>query len=372
MHSTIYNGVEKRTGRAAIEQMCRLTGGAGDGVNGIRRGVSLYSYQQAYYLGQMSLEECIAAAARVGAYGIETIADQMMPGYPNLDDAFYREWHRWMDAYGTTPTAHDMFLEVRRHKGRLLTQQEMIDFVKRDIDHASRLGAELVRTTSATPADVVEACLPYAESKRVRLSLEIHAPRDFDHEQTQKHFEVYQRYGPEWLGFVLDLGIYVRSFPRVVAERFVRDGATPHIVDHIVTAYDRSVAETGAPPDADTLAGEVRDLGGNAQDLAVVDFAAVMLLWSDPRRILDFGPYLHHVHAKFYEIEDDGTDHSIPYEEILPLLKESGFRGYLSSEYEGQRHIQDAFEVDEVEQVARQQALLTRLLGEDDSAEGED
>lgn len=336
----------------------------------IKRGVSLYSYQQAYYLGQMSLEECIAAAARVGAYGIESIADQMMPGYPNLDNAFYRKWHGWMDQYGTTPTAHDMFLEVRRHKGRLLDQQEMIDFVNRDIDHAARLGASLVRTTSATPADVVEACLPHAAAKGVRLSLEIHSPRDFDHEQTQKHFEVYQRYGPEWLGFVLDLGIYVRRFPRVVAERFVRDGATQEIVDYVVQSYNSAVAETGAPPNAEKLTADVRARGGNAQDLAVVDFAAVMLLWSDPRRILDFGPYIHHVHTKFYEIEDDGLDHSIPYEEIIPLLRESGFQGYLSSEYEGQRHIQDAFEVDEVEQVRRQQVLLARLLGEPDATKG--
>ncbi|MGN6220880.1 MAG: sugar phosphate isomerase/epimerase family protein [Microbacterium sp.] len=339
-------------------------------MSSIKRGVSLYSYQQAYYLGERNLEQCIAEAAVVGAYGIETIADQMMPGYPRLGDDFYYQWHQWMDRYGTVPTAHDMFLEVRRHKGRLLTRDEMIEFVQRDIDHAARLGATLVRTTSATPAEIVEACLPHAEAKGVRLSLEIHSPRDFDHEQTQRHFDVYERYGPEWLGFVLDLGIYVRRFPRVVADRFIRDGATPEIVEHIVAAYDRSVAENGAPPNSETLSSDVRRLGGTDKDLEVVDFAAVMLLWSDPRRILDFGPYIHHVHAKFYEIDDDGTDHSIPYEEIVPILQASGFDGYLSSEYEGQRHIQDAFEVDEVGQVARQHALLSRLLGEGDDAEG--
>jgi hypothetical protein len=36
----------------------------------------------------------------------------------------------------------------------------------------------------------------------------------------------------------------------------------------------------------------------------------------------------------------------------------------LSSEYEGNRHIQDAFEVDSLEQVRRQQVMFTRLLGE--------
>jgi hypothetical protein len=46
------------------------------------------------------------------------------------------------------------------------------------------------------------------------------------------------------------------------------------------------------------------------------------------------------------------------------VLVDGGFDGYLSSEYEGNRHIQDAFPVDSVEQVRRQHALFARLLGE--------
>ena len=45
------------------------------------------------------------------------------------------------------------------------------------------------------------------------------------------------------------------------------------------------------------------------------------------------------------------------------MLVEGGFDGYLSSEYEGNRHIQDAFAVDSVEQVRRQHAMFARLLG---------
>ena len=39
--------------------------------------------------------------------------------------------------------------------------------------------------------------------------------------------------------------------------------------------------------------------------------------------------------------------------------------GYLSSEYEGNRHIQDVYEVDSVEQVRRQQEMFKKLLGEE-------
>ena len=61
---------------------------------------------------------------------------------------------------------------------------------------------------------------------------------------------------------------------------------------------------------------------------------------------------------------DEGEEYSIPYDEIIAVLREGGYRGYLSSEYEGNRHIQDAFPVDSVDQVRRHQQMLARLLGE--------
>jgi hypothetical protein len=79
-------------------------------------------------------------------------------------------------------------------------------------------------------------------------------------------------------------------------------------------------------------------------------------------------PYIFHIHAKFYEMLDDGTEYSIPYEKIIPVLIQGGFDGYLSSEYEGNRHIQDALPVDSIEQVRRQHAMFRRLLGETASA----
>jgi hypothetical protein len=62
---------------------------------------------------------------------------------------------------------------------------------------------------------------------------------------------------------------------------------------------------------------------------------------------------------------DEYTEYSIPYDEIIPVLVLGGYDGYLSSEYEGNRHIQDAYPVDSVEQVRRQHVMFQRLLGEE-------
>ena len=87
----------------------------------IKRGVSLYSFQEEYFLRTMSLEDCIAAAARIGANGIEIIPEQSIPGYPHLSDEFIQTWHGWMKTYGTTPVATDLFLDTKRHPDRWLT-----------------------------------------------------------------------------------------------------------------------------------------------------------------------------------------------------------------------------------------------------------
>jgi hypothetical protein len=65
------------------------------------------------------------------------------------------------------------------------------------------------------------------------------------------------------------------------------------------------------------------------------------------------------VHAKFWDMTDDLTDPHIPWDAIVPVLIAGGYRGYLSSEYEGRR---DLFRASDL--VRRQQAMLRRLAAE--------
>ncbi|MEG8046709.1 hypothetical protein QP175_11150 [Sphingomonas aerolata] len=49
----------------------------------IKRGVSLYSFQNETFLGKMTLEDCIRTCAEMGATGIEVIGEQTFWGGPN-------------------------------------------------------------------------------------------------------------------------------------------------------------------------------------------------------------------------------------------------------------------------------------------------
>lgn len=322
----------------------------------IKRGVSLYSFQEEYFLRTMTLEDCISAAASFGANGIEIIPEQSIPGFPRLTDEFVETWFGWMDTYGTTPVATDLFLDTKLYPDRWLTLDEQVASFHRDIDIAVTLGAGVIRAIINTPPEVMAGAAPYAEEKGVRLLLEVHAPFHYSHPWVEQHLEVMHRLGTPALGLMPDMGTYVKRFPRVVSERALRDGAKPELVDLIVRTYD----DHG---DTHALADIVNYRGGGPVEFGLAR-QATHYIWTDPKLMLPYMPLIGHIQAKFYEMTDDLVEYSIPYDEIVPVLAEGGFDGYLSSEYEGNRHIQDAHPVDSVEQVRRQHAMFARLLEE--------
>jgi sugar phosphate isomerase/epimerase len=326
--------------------------------NNIKRAVSFYSFQQEYLLRQMTLEDCVAVSEKLDIPGIEIVTEQMVPGFPKVPDSFFEQWHGWMEKYGRTPVCHDQFLDMNLYKGRMMTEDEMVESMLRDIKFAHRLGCTVIRVIVDTPPEVIARSAPYAEEYNVKLGLEIHAPSHFDAPLIQNQLEMMERVGSPYLGVIPDFGIFVRRLPRILTERWLRDGMKESIANYVVEAR-----ESRTPPEK--LEENILKLGGTQKDVATAIYSTYYMIWSDPRRMLDFMPRILHVHGKFYEMLPDYTEYSIPYEEIIPVLIEGGYDGYLSSEYEGQYHIQDAYEVDSVEQVRRHQVMLKRLLGQD-------
>src|SRR4051812_46983872 len=304
----------------------------------------------------MSLEDCIRTAGEIGARGIEIIPEQSIPGYPQLSEGFVDSWFSWMEKYGTTPVATDLFLDTKLHPDRWLTLEEQVASFHRDIDIAVRLGATIIRAIINTPPEVMEGAAPYAEANGVRLLLEVHAPFHYEHPWILEHLEVMHRTQSPALGLMPDMGTFVRRFPRVVSDRAIRDGANPRLVDYIVKLYD----DHG---DTHALMDIVHYRGGGPVEMGLAR-QATHFIYRDPAELLPHMDLIGHVQAKFYEMVDDQHEYSIPYDRIVPVFEQGGFDGYLSSEYEGNRHVQDAFEVDSREQVRRQHAMFAALLGE--------
>ncbi|MDE7286591.1 MAG: AP endonuclease, partial [Lachnospiraceae bacterium] len=74
-----------------------------------------------------------------------------------------------------------------------------------------------------------------------------------------------------------------------------------------------------------------------------------------------------HVHNKCWHMTENYEEPSIDNENVVRLLKESGYDGYIATEFEGQRYFHDVGceeNADEIEEVRRNQEMLKRLLGE--------
>ena len=76
----------------------------------------------------------------------------------------------------------------------------------------------------------------------------------------------------------------------------------------------------------------------------------------DPADIADIAKYVVFIQAKFHDIDEQLEDQQIPWEPVLRALKDVGYTGYLSSEYEGERTPWRS-----IEQVRRQHSLIRRI-----------
>lgn len=324
----------------------------------IKRGVSLYSYQNETFQGKMNLEDCIRVSSELGARGIEVIGEQSFWGWPEVGvaQADIDNWHALIKKYDCVPVSHDYMLDYKRYKGRPMPLEEQVASVKKDIDLGAALGTPYLRSLVSIAPEVLVAAAPYAEEKGIKLLTEVHAPLHFDHPWIIRLAEAFAKSGSPALGFLPDMGMFLKRFPRVWSAKFRRMGVPDRIADYIEKAYDERVL-------SEYVILEVMQMGGTGPAIAMAETLRHNAAY-EPKRMLDYMPMIHNIHGKFYEVTEDYVEPSIPYDEIVAVLQQGGYDGYICSEYEGNRWIEDAEEPDSVEQVRRQQVMLAKLLGE--------
>ncbi|HHV12163.1 MAG TPA: TIM barrel protein [Clostridiales bacterium] len=344
----------------------------------IKRSVSLYSFQEEYYLGKMSLEDCIREVSKTGATGIELLAEQMMDDFPVLTPKFKEQWFGWMEKYGTEPTCYDAFLENRIYKNRTCTLKEQIAMMERDIRLAHEMGFKTLRTLVSTPMNVIEGSIPIAEANDIKVCLEVHSPFSLNSGWADGYMEMILRTGTKNFGFMPDFGIFCKKIPDLLTEQARRKGVSEECIKAVEDAFHNRVTKGFTKIKYDTNLGrahqeymrvnglpdlleKIQRLGGegNALDYARSSF---QYTWCETRDIIDNIKYIYHTHAKFYHVDENYEETSIPIREVVEAYKKAGYHGYLSSEYEGNGMLNDAYEVDSVEQVRRHQEALRRAI----------
>lgn len=322
----------------------------------IRLGVSFYSYQQRYYKNESSLEDLIRITSEtIGADGVELIYEQTPVGaYPNPEDSDVDRWHGWMDKYKTKPVCMDIFLDWLLYKGRVCTQKEQVQMMEQDIRLASRLGFPVVRVLTPVRKEIVEACIPIAERYNVKMGMEVHAPMTLRSRWILEYIEMAERSGSKHVGLIPDFGIFQLRPAKKMISNALDAGANPKILEHIVQACENRLQ-------VKQILAEIKKLGaGDAENGVAMSF--VRNRFSEPEWMRDYAKYIFHVHAKFYDMDEDCEDTCIDYKNPVSVLKDIGYEGYMCSEFEGQRLYIGDEEVNEVEQVRRQHAMLRKLI----------
>ena len=69
-------------------------------------------------------------------------------------------------------------------------------------------------------------------------------------------------------------------------------------------------------------------------------------------------PWIRHVHGKFFGIDEQGEEPSVPVRDLIALLVQNGYTGAVSSEYEGWHwnHWQSPFDIIAGEQAVQRSA----------------
>lgn len=329
---------------------------------GIKRGATLYSFQEAYFFRQLDLEDCIAALADMGGEMIELIPDQMVHEFPNVSNAFIDRWHGWMKRYDMTPVCMDDFVETNLYRDHRISEDEQVERFIKSAKLARRLGCSILREQFALgnplmTTNLIRRCLPYAEEYGVSIGMEVHAPNYLNNPEIDDYMELIHRVNdPLKLSIIPDFSIFMHSIPKIVNDFYARNGVREEIIQRTGEAY-----QDGRP--LARALDEIHKLVPDEEEIYYVRQMYGIHCNRPIAELKDHAKYISHIHAKFFEVNEQYLDESIDVEAIIRMLEAIGYQGAVCSEYEGNRYIHDAGQCDCIEQMRRHQILLKNVIG---------
>ncbi|GAA2026296.1 xylose isomerase [Agromyces tropicus] len=334
-----------------------------DGIagSGIRLGTTLYSMTSEFAAGQYTPETLIAAVAEAGiGPGVEFNIAQLLRTYPDVDADFVRLWFESLERYGLEASAVGTNLDMGRRTDRDMTPDEEHEFFARQLKTANSLGFTTVVIRSAGK-ELLRSLLPLAEQYDQRLAYEIHAPEGPNSPKVLQIRELYEELGSDRLGFTADFSSTMHSLsPRLLGT--LRQMGMPEqyfpVMDEIwrkplpMHVRNQEFEDFLTAEGVDFLRfGPFTRLAFNMHGLV------------PPEEWLDIMPQTFHVHAKFYDIDAHGDEPAMDIPRIVRQFVLGGYRGYLSSEWEGHA-FSDLGEAEPIDLVQKQHVLMRRAIEE--------
>ncbi len=283
---------------------------------GPKRGMSIYSYSDLFSLG-LTLEDAFKEMYDMGVHGVEILANSHIDGYPELTDEFLEKWHTLCEKYEIIPGEYGHWIDGRMWADRMLTVDECVAYLERDFKIAHALGFHWLRTKQTVingtldPVEnwreIIDAATPAAEKYDVVMLPEIHLPTVLEQKMVQDFVEYIDKTGTKAFGLNIDFGVF--------------------------------------SPQPNPRTGLVR--------------------YSKPEALIPLLPYVKCCHAKFTSMVPSDDEYMfreewIPYPEVIKILKDNGWDGWMMAEYEGKNRGDEAY-LSEV--LHEHQILMKNCLG---------
>ncbi len=346
---------------------------------GIKRGVSLYCYQQEEFFHRMTWRDELREVATNlgGADGIEIVSECTIPNYPMPPESFFYEWNNEMARWGLKAVTMDVYFDPLQFVDHVMNYDEAAEHIKYDLRLAKKMGFENIRLTGRVH-EVIAKALPLAEELDVRMTMEIHWPNRITpgpglrgglEDSVARDIAFIQKTGTKHYGLQPDMGIFQKQPSKVQVTYTLRDFIPADEADALYDTLMQIRAEEG--PEAMHAYFEKN----YPQIYHGSMFAATMIgtePTAKPEELYSIAPYIYCCHGKFYEMTEipgkpgQYEEVNFLYPEAIEVLKACGYEGYINSEYEGQRSQQDrgdAYLANEVEEVRRHHEMLKRLIG---------
>lgn len=283
---------------------------------GPKRGVALYSYSAEYGLTK-TLEDCFEDVHDMGAHGIEILANTHIENYPYPTDEWVENWFRLCDKYEVVPVEYGNWIDSHVLGFRDLTTEESYEMLARDMRLAHRLGFTVMRTKMPVITDaldpvtnwkeIIKMALPLAEELGIQMCPEIHTPTNLKSRMVTDYVDFIKETGTKNFGLNIDFSVFRTEF------------------------------------------------GEN-------DYKDPSYVANTPEDLIPLLPYIYCCHAKFIQMNDKFEETTIPYKEVIQVLKDYGWDGYLLSEYEGADKYDPDYEVGQT--LRRQHIMLKNYIGD--------
>ena len=306
------------------------------------QGVTLYSFTRAFHGREYDLEGLIRKVAADGfGPGLEVIGFSSFRGFPEIDDHFAGRFSDLVDEVGLVRTSLAVNADIGLRPDKLMDQDELIAYMRRQIAAAAKLGYPIARVQISLTPDSMEALAPIAEEYGVTLALEVHADQYASRPRILALRDRYEKVGSPFLGFTADWGATTVAFAPSALEAYRRRGASEELLSAVVDLWNGYYQE--GPPANQAVHGQrfgsfIGLAAQHGRPELGIDFGINGTGLFGPARVddwLEIMPWIRHVHGKFFGIDENGEEPSVPVRDLVALLVENGYSGAISSEYEG-------------------------------------